>query len=443
MAPTTETDDVLDFINSLPDSKSGTPKPKKTTESKQADGKDEDFLEFLDEIAQHEKKTTVTKAKFEPKKKTEKDDSEKTDKIEKSEKPEKTEKSEIDGKKDESKDSNDSKNNENGVLNASEELDIDPLASITNWWSTEGSSKVSSLWGTIASNAQSLGETTYQIASTTTNQLNQQRQKLQQENTNVAVDLAGRLNSVFLNMSQQIKQGLIDDDDELLNILVVYDLYNLQYVTQLIAHNFNAVMGQVEGGIRVTVNDINHKSENDDIKLNMFYGKVIDGEKLCFANLESSIKSYSKIMKESESHHEKQEDEVKDQTADEQTEAVKQINKSNIFISIQPITTSIESNDKTAVEDENEDRAVLIESNNANSFSFTIILKDITNNITIITKTQPFPLRWAKWLDGEGVDEVSEGEVDPREWVRGWIKQGLDLSLGVIAQEYVIKRMGV
>ena len=322
-------------------------------------------------------------------------------------------------------------------------LDIDPLASITNWWSTEGSSKVSSLWGTIASNAQSLGETTYQIASTTTNQLNQQRQKLQQENTNVAVDLAGRLNSVFLNMSQQIKQGLIDDDDELLNILVVYDLYNLQYVTQLIAHNFNAVMGQVEGGIRVTVNDINHKSENDDIKLNMFYGKVIDGEKLCFANLESSIKSYLKIMKESESHHEKQEDEVKDQTADEQTEAVKQINKSNIFISIQPITTSIESNDKTAVEDENEDRAVLIESNNANSFSFTIILKDITNNITIITKTQPFPLRWAKWLDGEGVDEVSEGEVDPREWVRGWIKQGLDLSLGVIAQEYVIKRMGV
>ncbi len=29
----------------------------------------------------------------------------------------------------------------------------------------------------------------------------------------------------------------------------------------------------------------------------MFYGKIIDGEKLCFANLESSIKDYVKVMK--------------------------------------------------------------------------------------------------------------------------------------------------
>ncbi|KAK6454357.1 maintenance of telomere capping protein 1 [Scheffersomyces xylosifermentans] len=448
--PTTEAEDVLDFINSLPDSKSGTPKPSKQkdanvsdineeSESAASTGKDEDFLEFLDELAQHEKKTKTgpastspSKAKFEPKKKLDSNDKDAA-----------TDSNDTSKDSNETGDTTGSQVDANGdVLNANEELEIDPLSSITSWWSTEGSTKVSSLWGTIASNAQTIGETTYQIASNTTNQLNQQRQKFQQENTNVTSDLAGRLNSIVLNMSQQIKQGLIDDDDELLNILVVYDLYNLQYVTKLIANNFNAVMGQVEGGIRVTVNDINHKSSDDSVKLNMFYGKVIDGEKLCFANLESAIKNYLKIMKESEPvRHKEEEDQVKEHTEED---AIKQINKSNVFISIQPITTSVETDDsEKSTPSDDEDKAILIESNNADSFSFTVILKDITNNITIITKTQPFPLRWAKWLDGEGLEQFSDSDIDPREWIRDWIKQGLDLSFGVIAQKYVIKRMGI
>ena len=74
-------------------------------------------------------------------------------------------------------------------------------------------------------------------------------------------------------------------------------------------------------------------------------------------------------------------------------------------------------------------------------------MKDISNDITIITKSQPMPLRWAQWLDGEKLKSLEasdeEESVDPKEWVKDWIKQSLNLSIGVLAQEYVIKRMGV
>lgn len=67
--PKDEADDVLDFLNSLPDSKSGTPKPQSSEGDKQENK--EDFLEFLDELAAHEKKpVSKGKSSFEPKRRT-------------------------------------------------------------------------------------------------------------------------------------------------------------------------------------------------------------------------------------------------------------------------------------------------------------------------------------------------------------------------------------
>jgi hypothetical protein len=312
-----------------------------------------------------------------------------------------------------------------------EELDIDPIGSIINWWSKDGSTKVNSLWGSITSNAHQISEQTFQLASNTTNEINKQRQKyLSQEEA-----LSSRLNSLFLNVSQQITQGLMDKDDELLNVLLIYDV-NLNYLDKLINEQFNKVMNQVEGGIKVSVTNFNHthKQESDKyVDLNMFYGKSIDGEKLGFANLESSIKDYVKITEES-----------KEKT--QHLETIDDVNQSNIFISIQPISTGVES--ASAEQSQNDNGAIIIDPSNQNSFSFTIILKDITNNIIIVSKTQPFPLIWAKWLNGEELDSFKQenGEdiegVDPTEWVHTWIKQGINLSFGVVAQQYVIRRMG-
>lgn len=460
-----DADDVLDFINSLPDSKSGTPKPK---ENDKADnnGKDEDFLEFLDELTAHEKSkpsTPIPNSKFEPKKKGEQ--------VNEKESTVKTKQTKND-KKEANVASKDTKEIKKEVkqeppavetkeeLNDHDEEENDTIGSISTWWNNEGSNKVSSLWGSITSNAQTLSEQTYQLASTTSNQISQQRQKLiENSDQEQILNISSKLNSMLLNMSHQITQGLMDDSDELLNILLIYDLYNINYLDKLCYEKFNQVMNQVEGGINVSVNNFNHKDElnKDRVDLNLFYGKMIDGEKLCFANLESSIKDYLKIVKLSEEKdeddepkekEEKEEEEPKadantDEAEAKEREEIEKVNKSNIFISIQPITTKSNQDDSASSNDEATLGPILIESNNSDSFSFTVILKDITNNITIITKTQPFPLKWAKWLNGEMTHEFKEFEdIDPSEWIKNWVRDGLSLSFGVLAQEYVIKRMG-
>lgn len=413
MTSKTDKDLVLDFINSLPDSKPGTPKPSDGKAENAGDG--ENILEFLDEIALKKDLAPPKKeqkAKFEPKKKDQQASQASAQAT-----PQQSATTSAQPSKQTSPTGSPS------ISSEKKEIEIDPIASISSWWSSEGQSKVTSLWGTIASNAQTLGETTYQLASQTSNQINEQRHKYLEGDEQIH-NISDRLNSILVTMSNQIKQGLISKDDELLNVLVVYDMSALGYIDQITHHNFSKVMEQVEGGIRVNVTNFNHRQgNNDNVDLNMFYGKIIDGEKLCFANLESAVKDYLKV-----------------ETAQEKSEEdIEEINKSNIFVSIQPITTRLEGQEPK----KGEEQATLIDSNNQESFSFTIMLKDITNDITIITRTQAFPLRWAEWLTGKTTVNSEEDEINPADWVKTWIREGLDLSIGVLAQQYVIKRMGI
>lgn len=430
--PKNDTDDVLDFINSLPDSKSGTPRPVNGQEEK-----GEDLLEFLDELAAQEKPKNATKSKsFEPKKKE--DEPKRKEASAKTEKQEKVQKSENPPASESNKSQDPAATEAQVDDGRSETPEI--IGSITNWWSTEGSLKVSLFWGSLTSNAEKLGEQTYQLASSTTNQINQQRQRLLSElgidpNANI-VGLTSRLNSVLVSMSQQIAQGLAGESDELLNVLLIHDLYNIKYLDRLCQDKFSHVTGQVEGGISVNVSNFNHRDDASATDFNMFYGKIIDGEKLCFANLESSIKDYVKVMKVDEEARKNVEEETKNAGNDETPEAPT-VNSSNIFVSIQPISSG-----STSESEEKKEGPILIEANNSDSFLFTLILKDITNDITIITKTQPFPLRWSRWVCGEFQEFAELEEIDPSEWVKDWIGDGLGLAFGVLAQEYVVKRMG-
>ena len=63
--------------------------------------------------------------------------------------------------------------------------------------------------------------------------------------------------------------------------------------------------------------------------------------------------------------------------------------------------------------------------------------------------------KWAAWLDAssasadeaalpESIQEIiAAGGVDPREWVAEWMEEILSLGVGVVAQRYVARRMGV
>jgi hypothetical protein len=99
---------------------------------------------------------------------------------------------------------------------------------------------------------------------------------------------------------------------------------------------------------------------------------------------------------------------------------------------------------------------------------FAVYLHDPVHAIALHAVTQALPQRWADWLDaavpgdaaaapgGEGeesslpgrlpdeiADVVLEGGVDPREWVSEWVEEAIGLGVGMVAQRYVARRMGV
>ncbi|KAK6433303.1 hypothetical protein LTR95_010518 [Oleoguttula sp. CCFEE 5521] len=85
--------------------------------------------------------------------------------------------------------------------------------------------------------------------------------------------------------------------------------------------------------------------------------------------------------------------------------------------------------------------------------AFAIYLHDPLHSLSFSSLSQPFPRRWADWLDASASDEnglpdsiqeiIAAGGVDPREWVAEWVEEVLSLGVGLVAQRYVAKRMGV
>ncbi|MCJ1359453.1 MAG: hypothetical protein MMC33_009455 [Icmadophila ericetorum] len=95
------------------------------------------------------------------------------------------------------------------------------------------------------------------------------------------------------------------------------------------------------------------------------------------------------------------------------------------------------------------------------TISFAIYLHDPIHGITFSTLTQTLSQKWIEWLDSpsplndppeispqaqlpeEIAEIINSGGVDPREWVSEWIEEVLALGVGIVAQRYVARRMGV
>lgn len=115
--------------------------------------------------------------------------------------------------------------------------------------------------------------------------------------------------------------------------------------------------------------------------------------------------------------------------------------------------------------------------------AFAMSLHDPEHGIGFDTVTQSFPQKWVDWMDaaprhtasspgpgsptggraetllrrvshdiagadpGSRPEEIAEimkeGGADPREWVAEWLEETLSLGVGIIAQRYVARRMGV
>lgn len=150
------------------------------------------------------------------------------------------------------------------------------------------------------------------------------------------------------------------------------------------------------------------------------------------------------------------------------------VRTSDIFLAVQAIIVEADPAlfaGSTANEAEREASAVADDSTDT-QICFAIYVLDPVHDIVYSTTSQDIPLRWIRWLDAPTPltpasesepqqqqqaapaalalnvpDEIREivesGGVDPREWVAEWVEETLSLAVGVVAQRYVARRMGV
>lgn len=148
-----------------------------------------------------------------------------------------------------------------------------------------------------------------------------------------------------------------------------------------------------------------------------------------------------------------------EEAAKQATEVLSESNpvrSSDIFLSIQAIgqTNPAGLFGGSATEKTEE----IVEPEPEELICFAIYLHDPVHGITFDTVTQTLPQKWIEWLDASPTSDfssessslpaeiaeiVANGGVDPREWVAEWVEELLALGIGVVAQRYVARRMGV
>lgn len=331
----------------------------------------------------------------------------------------------------------------------------DPITSISNWWSSSGSAAVSNMW------------------SKTQEQASQIQKRIQEEQKQLPIKdltaLTSNINaSTITDLANKLQEIVVGETEEVLRIHLVHDLVNYPLLQYHVEQRFYDILNsQVQGGIRIFVdewtnpNDRKSGLNSDEVvaktpqesrmrKLNIFQGKNVEGEKLAFANLDNAIKLFTKSREEIK----KQQEDAKSENKKDQEETDGDNNISDIFISILAISPP---------GDNEKDSIKTTDGSQAGNFNFTVILKDITNSVTSITRSQGFPNKWASWLEGsyeskskddailqarekdekkKEHNEEEDSSIDPSEWVMEWVEDGLSLTFGVAAQNYIIDRMG-
>lgn len=258
---------------------------------------------------------------------------------------------------------------------------------------------------------------------------------------------------------------------ERLQIHITHDLIGYPSLDPIIHQTFSNVMAQVEGGDLLVIqrgsestqrssmdgyrgggggwNDGPWWRHTDKRDLSIVKG-LAEGTKLTRVSAESYADEFFAARGGIEA------------AAKQATEVLSETNpvrSSDIFIAIQAISypapvelfgtsTSAETKEGDVHEDQRDEDLVV----------FAVYLHDPIHGISFNAISQSFPTKWAEWLDApanteaageeqqlpQEIQEIIEsGGVDPREWVSEWMEETMSLSVGIVAQRYVARRMGV
>ena len=271
---------------------------------------------------------------------------------------------------------------------------------------------------------------------------------------------------------------------ERLQIHVTHDLSGYPVVDPLVYSVFSRVMAQVEGGDLLVIQRGQESSPKRGLDLTGYQSSsgwrdgpwwrtvnpgtprsvsaipgTIEATKLARASAESYATDYFTPRGGIE--------EAAKQASQELSES-NPVRSSDIFLAIQAIsqTSSTDLFQAGATTDTATPSGVVdVPDATEGEISFALYLHDPIHGIAFHTISQAVPQKWIDWLDvtaptpqdpdaedasvpipvvPEEIAEIIEnGGVDPREWVAEWIEDSLSLAIGVVAQRYVARRMGV
>lgn len=398
------TDDVLSMLDSLESEAKSGDKPKADkSEKPKADKKDstpaaedDDILGFLDSLAKNPKATPATKAGIEKVKSEVQSGNMSIEDAVKSVKEDKEEKPEVDDSEED---------------HAASAAPVDAGAAIgaaLSWWNKNKGG----IWDTASAAVKQAEAKVKELQELT----NQEVEAAERGESKPVITVAGltdmlKKQSLFSHVLDTIAPPI--SRHEQLKIHVFHDLVGYPAIDTIVYNVFSKVMQQVEGGgelkLVVQKGKERHRRGSDASvtrDLNTFVGTAQQAEKLALATLEEYTK------KEAKPEVSPEDDPEVSIPEEEPT-----IRVSSIFVSIQPF-----------VDD--------------NKFQFCVRVADPDHDFGTTINSQAFPAQWAHWLD-EKENPHEEKGVDTRDWVVDWIEEGLGLTIGVGAQEYVMSRMGI
>lgn len=286
-----------------------------------------------------------------------------------------------------------------------------------------------------------------------------------QLNLMIGGELRSRAIPTFSNILHTLAPPI--SSHERLQIHITHDIVGYPSLDPLIYSVFSRVMAQVEGGDLMVIqrgqestkrgaeagytgtsgsgwNDGPWWRQHTEARNLGAVKGLVEGTKLSKVSAESYSNDYFAAQGGLE------------EAAKQATEVLSETNpvrSSDIFLSIQAISQLEQSDLFGGSSSEQGKEGIVDAPSDEDLISFAIYLHDPIHGITFHTITQSLPEKWIQWLDAsatsgselpdEIADIVTSGGVDPREWVAEWMEELLSLGVGVVAQRYVARRMGV
>jgi hypothetical protein len=280
-------------------------------------------------------------------------------------------------------------------------------------------------------------------------------------------ELRSRALPAFTNILNTLAPPI--SSHERLQIHITHDFVGYPSLDPLIYQTFSRVMAQVEGGELMVIqkgqelkqrrgSEAGYRGSNvagwndgpwwrQSTEKRDFgtVSGIVEGTKLCRVSVEAYAHDYFAPVGGIE--------EASKKAAQGLSES-NPTRSSDIFLSIQAIQHQTPK-DLFGGQTKTEEKSEIAEPSSADDLvCFAIYLHDPIHAITFQTITQDIPQKWIDWInqdasaDSSGVPDdikeiILEGGLDPREWVSEWVEESLALGVGIVAQRYVARRMGV